>query len=175
MADDQLSDPSDGVVCDTRCKLPLRNHLRSHTLGSSNSTRRCRSVRGPVGCNRVAARFRLAAQGNSRGGVLTDNFVAEPAAIAAYSAVEAAIAAEIATAGGVNVGAMAAVLTPVFGVIGTEHLIATVLAMTSNLFETGQLAAVHAGQSAVAASASSAFAATEATSAGAFTTITRSV
>ncbi|MYR07569.1 hypothetical protein GTV32_15210 [Gordonia sp. SID5947] len=91
-----------------------------------------------------------------------ENLVADAAAISAYGDAEAAIAAEIASAGAVNVGAISALLTPVFGLLGTEHLIATVVAMTTNLFETGQLAAVHAGQAAAAYGSAAAYTATEA-------------
>lgn len=92
-------------------------------------------------------------------------FAAQAEGIAAYGAAEAAIAAEIASTGAINIGAIAAALTPTFGLLGTEHLIATIVAMTTNLFETGQIAAVHAGQSVLAHTAAAAYTATEESSA----------
>ncbi len=94
------------------------------------------------------------------GGVM-DNVIADAAAISVFGDAEAAIAAEIASAGAVDVAAVAALMTPVFGLLGTEHLIATIVAMTTNLFETGQLAAVHAGQAAAAYGSAAAYTATD--------------
>ncbi|MFW0783827.1 hypothetical protein AAFP35_04850 [Gordonia sp. CPCC 206044] len=101
-----------------------------------------------------------------------ENVVADAAGISAYASAEAAIAAEIASAGAVNVGAIATALTPVFGLLGTEHLVATIVAMTTNLFETGQLAAVHAGQSAAAAASAAAYTATDTGQAASFNNVT---
>lgn len=75
---------------------------------------------------------------------------AVPEAISAFGDLEAIIAADLIAAGTVNVAAVSALLTPVFGVIGAEHLAATVAAMATNAFETAQLAAVHAGHAAAA-------------------------
>ena len=100
-----------------------------------------------------------------------DNLVADPAGMAAYASAEAAVAAEIAGAGAVDVAAITALLTPVFGLIGTEHLIATVMAMTTNVFEMGQLSAVHAGQSALATGAAAGYTAIDADHSGGFHSI----
>ena len=75
---------------------------------------------------------------------------AVPEAIAAFGDLEAVIAADLVAAGTVNVSAVTALLTPVFGVLGAEHLAATITAMATNAFETAQLAAVHAGHAAAA-------------------------
>ncbi|GAC69334.1 hypothetical protein [Gordonia soli] len=89
------------------------------------------------------------------------NVVADAAGISAYGSTEAAVAAQIASAGGINVAAVAGILTPVFGALGTEHLIATLIAMSTNLFETGQVSAVHAGQAAAAYGSAAAYTATD--------------
>ncbi|MFW0797742.1 hypothetical protein AAFP30_28330 [Gordonia sp. CPCC 205515] len=87
--------------------------------------------------------------------------LADPLGISAYGDAEAAIAAEIASAGLVDVAAIAGILTPTFGLLGAEHVAATIVAMTTNLFETGQLAAVHAGQAAAAFGSAAAYTATD--------------
>lgn len=100
-----------------------------------------------------------------------DNVVADPAGISAFGDAEAAIASQIASAGAIDVGAVAAALTPVFGLLGTEHLIATITAMSTNLFSTGQLAAVHAGQAAAAYGSAAAYTATDTSHADGFRNI----
>ncbi|MGV9709745.1 hypothetical protein ACWDTI_03680 [Gordonia sp. NPDC003424] len=93
--------------------------------------------------------------------------VADPLGISTYGDTEAAIAAEIASAGLVDMAAIAGILTPTFGLLGAEHVVATIVAMTTNLFETGQLAAVHAGQAAAAYGSAAAYTATDVSHAGA--------
>ncbi|MBJ7291456.1 type VII secretion target [Williamsia sp.] len=93
--------------------------------------------------------------------------VADPAVINAFGAAQTAIATQIATAGAVDVAAVATILAPVFGPIGAQHAVATVVAMTTNFFESEQLAAVHAGQAVAAHGSAAAYTASDAAHAAA--------
>ncbi|GAB11912.1 hypothetical protein GOARA_091_00300 [Gordonia araii NBRC 100433] len=81
---------------------------------------------------------------------MTANLTAVPEAITAFGEVEALVSSQLITAGAVNIAAVTAMMTPVFGLLGAEHLAATIMAMTTNTFEVGQLAAVHAGHAVAA-------------------------
>ena len=93
------------------------------------------------------------------------NFAATPEAIAGFGQVQTAVAGERIAAGSMNIATIAATMTPVFGLLGTEHLIATIMAMTTNSFEVGQLAAVHAAHGATIAGSVAKYVANEAHSA----------
>ncbi len=92
---------------------------------------------------------------------MTTPVAAVPAAITAFGGAQAAVSADIAAAGGVEMATVAAALAPVFGPIGADHVIATLSAMGVNLFEMGQLAAVHAGIAATSVAAAAGYAATD--------------